>query len=137
MAYRTNDINPLAVRSGIGIGVSIPFSSNRVFTTVYSTREQIKYNIINFLMTGRRERVFQPNFGAGLREQLFEQISPENIILLENNIKDGVEEYFRDIVVANVKVTPQPDENTITIYFSYTIGNTDQLDEIFLNLENG
>jgi phage baseplate assembly protein W len=72
MAYQVRNINPLDLQPSTGIGVSIPFSSKSVFTTVYTTQEQLKYNIINYLLTNRKERVFVPNFGAGIRDLLFE-----------------------------------------------------------------
>ena len=50
MAYQVKNINPLDIKLSTGIGVSIPFSSKSVFTTVYTTQEQLKYNIINYLL---------------------------------------------------------------------------------------
>jgi len=97
----------------------------------------LKYNIINFLLTGRRERVFRPNFGAGLREQLFEQITDDTIATIEANIRIGVEANFPNVLTTSVQVKPLYDQNTINVLFSYSIVNTGQLDQIFLNFANG
>lgn len=137
MSYGAKNINPLDLKPSTAVGVSIPFSTPSVFTQVFTTQEQLKYNIINFLLTGRKERVFQPNFGAGLREQVFEQITLDNNTVLESNIKNGVETYFPNVIVTEVKVQPLYDQNTINILFSYTITNTGQTDQILLNFENG
>jgi phage baseplate assembly protein W len=137
MAYNARNINPLDLRPSTAIGVSIPFSAPQVFTSTYTTQDQLKYNIINFLLTGRRERVFQPTFGAGLREQLFEQITTESAATIELIIKEGVQTYFPNVTVTTLQVIPIEDENTINIVFSYNIVNTGQTDQIILNFDNG
>jgi phage baseplate assembly protein W len=137
MAYEARNISPLDLRASTGIGVAIPFSAQGVFTTVYTTQEQLKYNIINYLLTGKRERVFQPGFGAGLRDKLFEQITEDTAALLESTIRAGVESNFPNVSVVEVKVTASYDQNTININFSYRVQNTGQTDEILLNFQNG
>jgi phage baseplate assembly protein W len=137
MAYQVRNINPLDLKKSTGIGVSIPFSSKSVFTTVYTTQEQLKYNIINYLLTGRRERVFNPNFGAGLRDLLFENITPENIQNIELSIKSGLEINFSNITIIELFIKPEPDNNTIVVKFSYIINNTGIEDEININFQNG
>ena len=74
MAYGLKQISPLDLKPSTAIGVKIPFDAENVFSSVYTTKDQIKYNIINFLLTDPRERVFNPTFVAGLRARLFEQI---------------------------------------------------------------
>ena len=137
MAYQARNISPLDLKPSTAIGVAIPFSAPGVFTSVYTTQDQLKYNIINYLLTGRRERVFQPNFGAGLREQLFEQITDDSIATIESTIRTGVENNFPNVNVTQIQVTPAYDQNTINILFSYSIANTGQTDQISLNFENG
>ena len=61
MAYNVRNINVLDLRPSTGIGVSIPFSNPAVFETVYNTKDQTKYNLINFLLTDPRERIFNPS----------------------------------------------------------------------------
>jgi phage baseplate assembly protein W len=137
MAYQVRNINPLDLKPSIGIGVSIPFSTKSVFTTVYTTQEQLKYNIINYLLTGRKERVFNPNFGAGLRDLLFENITSRNIQDTELSIRSGLEINFPNINVSELFIKPEPDNNTIVINFSYIIINTGIEDEININFQNG
>jgi len=51
MAYGLKKISPLDLKPSTGIGVKIPFSSDAVFQSIYTTKEQTKYNIINYLLT--------------------------------------------------------------------------------------
>lgn len=134
MAYNLRNINVLDLRPSVGVGVSLPFDSPGVFKTVYTTKEQLKYNIVNFLLTNRRERIFNPNFGANIRAQLFEQISNETLDNLEAQIRSGVELYFPNVVIIDLTFLPNPDLNLIRIQFSYTINNTGDSDTIILDV---
>lgn len=134
MAYGIRNINVLDLRPSVGIGVSIPFSNPAVFETVYTTKEQIKYNILNFLLTDQRERIFNPSFGANLRSQLFEQITNDTFDSLDNLIRTGVEQYFPNVVLTELSFGAEPDENLITIQFSYTISNTGESDNVILSI---
>jgi phage baseplate assembly protein W len=137
MAYQIRNINPLDLQPSTGIGVSIPFSSKSVFNTVYTTQEQTKYNIINYLLTGRRERVFVPSFGAGLRDLLFENIDRDSISQIELSVKSGLEINFPNIIVDQLYITSEVDNNLLNLYVSYRINNTGLTDEININFQNG
>jgi phage baseplate assembly protein W len=77
-----------------------------------------------------------PNFGAGIREQLFEQITSNNIENIEDIIKFGLNDYFPQVQLNNLTVNSFPDQNVIQIYFSYSIRNTNIQDEIIINFNN-
>lgn len=137
MAYQVRNINPLDLQPSTGIGVAIPFSAKSVFTTVYTTQEQLKYNIINYLLTGRKERVFVPNFGAGIRDLLFENITQESIQNIENTVRSGIEINFPNINITQLFITTDVNRHTVSINFSYEIINTGIQDEININFQNG
>lgn len=138
MAYRPIQINPLDLRPSTGIGVSIPFEDQAVFTTQYTTAAQLKYNMINFLLTDKRERLFNPGFGAGLRAQLFEQMVGNELEALELQIKSEVESYFPKVILQEIKLIPSYDENYLTLKIRYSIANTSATDDtIILTFNNG
>lgn len=135
MAYDVKTISPLDVRKSISIGVKIPFSEGVGFTRVYTTKEQLKYNIINYLLTDKRERIFSPNFGSGIRRRLFEQITQETTDQLEYSLTTQIENYFPNIKVTRLSVTSNPNKNTINILFSYYVINTNENDTILIDLQ--
>ena len=56
MAYvRSTRVDPRDFQVNTAIGVGLPFNAPGVFNSIYSTREQIKFNLI--------ERNDQPRFG--------------------------------------------------------------------------
>jgi phage baseplate assembly protein W len=134
MAYNLKQINVLDLRPSVGVGVALPFNTPAVFQTVYTTQEQLKYNIINFLLTNNRERIFNPNFGANIRSQVFEQITNETADTLELLIRNGIAQYFPNVAITELTFGGDPDQNLLTIQFSYTLTNTGQSDTITINL---
>jgi phage baseplate assembly protein W len=134
MAYNIRNINVLDLKPSVGVGVGLPFDSPAVFRTVYTTKEQLKYNIINFLLTNRRERIFNPNFGADIRNKLFEQITESTIEDLDAQIRSGVQQYFPNVVITTLTFGGQLDQNLLTIQFSYTISNTGESDNVIISL---
>ena len=136
MAYNARKISPLDLRPSTGIGVSIPFSALNVFNTVYSTKDQTKYNLINFLLTDPRERPFNPNFGAGLRSFLFEQLETNTAQDLQTMLISQIESNFPNVNIVNLTVTSDVNIGAINIEFSYNIRNTKESDEVLLTIQN-
>ena len=134
MAYNLRNINVLDLRPSTGIGVALPFNAPGVFRTVYTTKEQLKYNLINFLLTDRRERIFNANFGGNIRSKLFEQITDNTLDDLEQTIRIGVAQYFPNVTIVELTFDPRPDNNLIIIQFSYTVVNTGESDNITLSI---
>jgi len=136
MAYGLKKISPLDLRPSTAIGVKIPFSAQNVFTSVYTTKEQTKYNIINFLLTDRRETPFIANFGAGLRSVLFEQITDESMLKLENYIYSSVESNFPNVNITQLNIDPDEDNSSIVINFSYNLKSSNENDSIIIKIDN-
>jgi phage baseplate assembly protein W len=134
MAYNLKKINVLDLRPSTGVGVALPFSTPAVFQTVYSTKDQLKYNIINYLLTDQRERIFNPSFGANIRGQLFEQITANTTDNLDLQIRSGIEQYFPNVTITDLTFGGSPDENLLIVKFSYTINNTGDSDNIVISL---
>ena len=137
MAYNVIKINPLDLSPSKGVGIQIPFNGTTGLNITYTTKDAIKSNILNFFLTGKKERIMNPNFGAGIREQLFEQITQGTAQNIEDIISFGLNDYFPQININNLSVKTSPDQNTIQIYFSYSMNNTNIQDEILINFNNG
>jgi hypothetical protein len=136
MAYNQQILSPLDLKRSTGIGVKIPFENESAFTTVYSTKEQTKYNLINFMLTDNRERVFNPNFGLGLRSRLFEQITMETENDIELYIRTKIEDYFQTVEIIDLRVEGSRDRNSINIYFSYRLKNINENDSVVIKIQN-
>lgn len=112
------------------IGIGLDFLPNSVFSSTYTTTQSIKNQLINYLMTNPGELPFNPYFGAGLKNLVFEQ----NIDLdsLEDDLKEGIENNVKYITVRNITATGQ--DNTVNIKINYSINNT--TDELNIELNS-
>ena len=133
MAYRINKINPLDLQARKAIGVSIPFSADGVFTSNFQSKDAIKNNLINYMLTGKQERFMNPNFGSGLRNLLFEQISTSRLNTLADTIAQEISMMFPKVVVQYLDIKPDTDRNTIELVMSYQIKYTNIADTVSIN----
>ena len=115
MAYDIVYINPLDLQPSKGVGIQIPFNGPTGLNITYTTAEATKSNILNFFLTGRRERIMNPNFGAGIREQLFEQITQGTTENIEEIIRFGLSDYFPQVKLNKLTVSVSPDENILQV----------------------
>ena len=139
MAYIVKNVDVLDLKPSTGVGISVPFDGATGINTTYTTSDTIKSNLINFLLTGKRERVMNPSFGSGLREILFEQLTGDTTAIINDLIKGGIEEFFPQVVIEDLNITLDEFNQTINIYLTYTIINTNIEDaiQLNLNLQNG
>ena len=123
---QTIRVNPLDLQKNIVIGVSLPFNAAGVFNKTYSTKDQIKSNLVNLLLTDKGERIMNPEFGADLRRSLFDNITNSNIELLKLKIVDAINIFIPEIELGNVDIMSDSDSNTldITINYRLIISNT-------------
>jgi phage baseplate assembly protein W len=135
MLNRKTRINPIDLNPNIAVGISIPFNGTPVFNSTYTTKEQIKSNLINFFLTNRGERLFNPNFGANIRKFLFEQIDDVPLGELNELISNSLDIYFPTIIVNELKLIPDTNNNTLYISLSYSINETNIKDKILLSFE--
>jgi len=137
MPYIVRNIDVLDIKPSTGIGVSVPFDGPTGINTTFTTKDTIKSNLVNFILTGKRERVFNPSFGSGVRELLFQPITDDIIDQVDNLIRGGVENYFPTVDIQDLEVTLQPNNHSFNIYLSYTIINTNIEDEVQITFNNG
>ncbi|MDB4232295.1 GPW/gp25 family protein [Candidatus Pelagibacter sp.] len=137
MAYNIININPLDLSPSKGVGIQVPFNGPTGLNITYTTKDATKSNILNFFLTGKRERIMNPNLGAGIREQLFEQITQGTVQNMEDIITFGLSDYFPQITLNKLTINASPDQNFLQVYISYSIKNGNIKDELLINFNNG
>jgi phage baseplate assembly protein W len=135
MAFRVSNIEPIDLQPRVAIGISLPFNGSTGFNSTYTTANQLKTNLLSFLLTNRGERLFHPTFGASLRNFIFEQISNNTIDDLSEIFKLKIEQQFPRIRVFDVVLEPDPDANTINVSFAYRVTQTNIEDNISITFE--
>jgi phage baseplate assembly protein W len=123
-------------RPSTGVGISLPFDGPTGINSTYTTQAAIKSNLLNYLLTDNRERIFNPNFGSGIRSMLFEQITTSTTAELRNMMIQELATYFPNIIIEKLDVTPIEDLNILQIFFRYSVALTNIQDEIQVTFQN-
>jgi len=136
MAQQIANQFPVDLQPNTAVGVSINFTGggDAVFNPNYSTQDQIKSNLINYFLTNKGERPMQPNFGANLREFVFEQLNDSSNDLLLDRVQSEIETNFPAVSLQDLQLTTSEELNTVTVIIKYSInpfGIQDQLNLTF------
>jgi phage baseplate assembly protein W len=126
---------PLDLNNRKIIGFGFPLNGNAVFVPTYFTKDQIRANLLNFILTDKGERVFNPHFGTDLKKLLFEQIEDNSLEELTDVIQTAISENFPMIDIIDVSFNNQPDLNEINFNLKYSINTLKITDEINILLQ--
>ena len=104
----------------IKIGIDLPIRRgddiDGFFATTSTTIEAVKNNIRNLLQTNEGERFFQPNLGLNLKRILFENITDEKLVGIQDAILDKLEFWLPFVEVRNIEILTK--DNTSDIRFN-------------------
>jgi len=81
--------------------------------------EAVKQSIKNLLLTDRGERPFQNNIGSNIRSLLFENYTPQTMVLFKRYIYETIDNFEPRAVIKDIDISPDPDNNGLfaTIIF--------------------
>ena len=127
---QTIRVNPLDLQKNIAIGVSLHFNGPGVFKSTYTTKDQIKSNLVNLLLTDTGERIMNPNFGTNLKRFLFEGITDNNLETLKDNILNSILSYISEITVTNITLVPNTDNNLVDLTIEYYLNISQTPDQV-------
>jgi len=96
----------------------------------------VKRSIRNLVLTNHYEKPFHPEIGCGVREILFELMTPISAHLLTRKVEDVITEYEPRAQLVGVKSTPDIDRNAyeLTIEF-YVLNAPTELVDLTILLE--
>ena len=105
--------NDTKVKIGIDLPIRRDDGLDGFFATTSTTIEAVKNNIRNLLNTNEGERFFQPNLGLNLRRLLFEHITNENLIGVQDAILDKFEFWLPFVQIRDIQILSR--DNTTDI----------------------
>ncbi len=110
------------------IGINLPFKksegSEGYFLSTTTTIDAVKNNVKLLLSTDKGERIFQPNLGVGLRRFLFEPITGETTLAIQNEIVDTFNFWLPFITIRDIQVETtsadgtNPNQISINVIFN-------------------
>ena len=137
---RTNQlVEDQDTRVSVGIDFPIGRQPNQdgYFKTTKTTVESVKNNIRLLLQTEQGERAFQPFLGMGLKRFVFEQITEDVKIQIENDIVDVFETWLPFVELRDLQIGSEAsdtDKNRISIEIVFNIKKSNIMTDKFKNL---
>ena len=109
----------------VSVGIDFPFDrvggGDGYFKSTKTTVESIKNNIKLLLQTHQGERVFQPGLGMNLRSIIFEPLTEDTTIQIENNIVDVFSTWLPFVDLRNIVIERRDDLNQVNINIDFSI----------------
>jgi len=115
--------------SRVSVGLDLPIARQAgdqmgYFATTKTTMDAIKNDIRLLLMTQRGERLFQPLLGMNIRRFLFEQITNDTAVEIENDIVDTFQIWLPFVDLQNIDVDlSDQNRNKIKINITFNVRN--------------
>ena len=130
----TEEFNNYAV----GITLPIQRGEDGYFRQSFRTFDQIRSNLKNLLLTKKGERIFQPEFGSGLHDLLFNPATEKFEEDLENTINDAIAQWLPYIVVEDINIDiskEQTDNNQAKVSLKFKQEGDQTLDTLTFLVE--
>ncbi len=103
-------------------------------------KEVVKQNFKMLLLTMPGERIMIPEFGAGLYQYLFENVTPELRQKIEARIREQTGQYMAFIKIRNLDIQEGSDEygkaisNSLFVTIEYFIDSLSEVDVLNLTV---
>jgi phage baseplate assembly protein W len=119
--------------------LSFDFTANPQTGDVATVKDavSVKRGIKNVLLTAPFERLFQPEFGSGIKNILFEPMTPLTEQRLSDACADAIDAWEKRASVIDITVISEEEYNRYRVAIKFSINNsliTEQVD-VFLNRE--
>ncbi len=119
--------------------LSFDFTANPQTGDVATVKDavSVKRGIKNILLTATFERLFQPEVGSGIKNILFEPMTPLTEQRLSDACRDAIDAWEKRASVINITVISEEDYNRYRVAIKFSINNsliTEEVD-VFLNRE--
>ena len=135
---REINISPLDLKENdkVAIGVTLPFNGSAIFNQSFTTKEQVKSNLINLILTIPGERIMNPDFGIGIRDLIFEQVVDAES--LKGQIIDSAARYvpeieILDLTTGRVSDSTNPEIYQLRIAITYALLFNNEVEAVELN----
>ena len=119
--------------------LSFDFTANPQTGDVATVKDavSVKRGIRNILLTQGFERLFQPEVGSGIKNMLFEPMTPLTEQRLSDACRDAIDAWEKRASVIDITVISEEEYNRYRVAIKFSINNsliTEEVD-VFLNRE--
>ena len=126
----------------VHIGIDLPFTvgdTSGYFKSTLTTMDAVKNNIRSLVNTEKGQRLLQPGIGLNLKKYLFEPITEETNLLIEDEIVNTFKKWLPFVTIQDLKITSEETDgigkNKINIKIMFGINrNNHSLDSVEITI---
>ena len=86
--------------------------------------QAIKRSVRNLVLLNHYEKPFHPEIGSGVRDMLFENMTPITANILARKVEDVIENFEPRVKLIGVRAQPDLDRNAYEVTISFYVINT-------------
>ena len=86
--------------------------------------EAVKRSVRNLVLTNFYEKPFHPEIGSGVRDILFENMTPVTSVVLAKKVEDVIENFEPRARLVGVRALPNLDRNEYEVTIEFFVVNT-------------
>ena len=122
-AERTND-SPRSAR--IYKDLNLNFGRHPITKQLQTLTDAaaVKRSVRNLVQIGEYEKPFHPEIASGVRDMLFENMTPFTAHALQTKITDVINNFEPRVLLTRVEVVPRFDENQYEVIVEFYIQNS-------------
>ena len=92
--------------NNFAVGITLPIQKGETgyFRQSFQTFDQVKSNIKNLYLLKKVKRIFQPEFGSGIHDLLFNPATERFEEDVENTINEALEKWLPYVIVEDIDV---------------------------------
>ena len=110
------------------INIQFPFSDDpdgKFLQMNTEAKKAIKADLMHLLLTNRGERLYMPDFGANLRQYIFEQNDEPSHNAIKNEINGAVKKFMPNLTITQLTGSPSDDEiHSCIVRLDYSDSNS-------------
>ena len=121
-AERTND-SPRSARIYKDLNLNFGRHPTTKQINILTDAAAVKRSVRNLVQIGRYEKPFHPEISSGVRDVVFENMTPFTANILQRNITDVITNFEPRALLTSVEVIPRFDENQYEVIVEFYIEN--------------
>ena len=109
--------------------LSMSFQVNPITSDLIATKNEVAIarSVRNLVLTRPGEKFFNPNLGSRVYETLFDNMDEISASIVEDDIRDTVDNYEPRVKLVSVKATPDYEGYAFDVVITYNIIGIDAL----------
>lgn len=108
-----------------GVSVRLPLQADRgLYQNNLTIKQAVRQNLKTLILTSPGEKVFDLDFGVGLRNYLFLPMTETTVQRLRDSINDQISKYMNFLTNVQLIVNLEPDDSLMSLRIIYDIDGT-------------